>query len=370
MDKLQLHRERSESLLATLTESSSYVSCEVCPDHRLETNPVAYVVDGRSYATPEWLLYPRMCQLASSPLLFAAIGVSNTIYVANAQGMVKAVRTDGAGQMAVTVQAQGDLMQVMAVVAKGHAYVTFMVDANLVISNMSDPIATPFPEGTSQGFLDWNVWTDANRIRTFGDITFVLPMTRGGYWVGQTWQGTTDGVGLVKPSGDVYWIPGLVTPVPPRLAINSDGVPIVAVTTTEGVFVGPGAFVPMGGTPPPPPTPPPPSPPPPNPPPPNPEPPPPVGGPMQSDLVISPLGDLSHLTEVPHPAGQGLYGLKTDDGKFKSWHDGTWQPNKDGMGPWEAFLPYGGVYLARRNDGDEPRQAVVGSRLPDTIPAP
>lgn len=100
-------------------------------------------------------------------------------------------------------------------------------------------------------------------------------------------------------------------------------------------------------------------------------PPPPTGDkPMRSDLKSEELVNLSAFTEQPHPAGQGLVALKTSSNRFKSLTPrGTWDPDKLVTGPWEAFLPYGGVYLAARNDGSNVRTFIAGTRLPDTVPA-
>lgn len=97
----------------------------------------------------------------------------------------------------------------------------------------------------------------------------------------------------------------------------------------------------------------------------------PIGVVMRSDLKIDTSPSLTGLTELPHPAGQGLIGLQTAAGKFKSFKDGSWQPDASAMGPWEAFVSYGGVYLAARNGGaDQGKTYIVGSRLPDVVPAP
>lgn len=233
------------------------------------------------------------------------------------------------------------------------------------------------------GVNGWRYVTPDNVLVT-GDATYFSPTLHinqftilpNGFVVGQNNEGdqpdglvvvTTDGVKRMIWVGTIGECPRATADAQGNVALafytlnNGTNAYIVQTTYSELQALPPLAAPPIPPDPPVPPIPP-------DPPVPPIPPQPPVGGPMQSDLSISSLGDLTTLTEVPHPAGQGLVGLRTAEGKYKCWWNGEWQsPDRDSMGPWEAFLPYGGVYLARRTDGDI-KQAIVGSRIPDNIP--
>jgi hypothetical protein len=81
---------------------------------------------------------------------------------------------------------------------------------------------------------------------------------------------------------------------------------------------------------------------------------------------VQPFTEPETVTEVPHPDGQGLVALKTSAGKYKSLAPGgTWDPDKDSAGGWERFFPYGGVYLAYREDTNTTYSvAVMVEKLP------
>ena len=66
---------------------------------------------------------------------------------------------------------------------------------------------------------------------------------------------------------------------------------------------------------------------------------------------IAPFENAEDVTEMPHPDGQGLVCLLTSAGTYKSLTpQGAWNPDAKAPGAWERFFPYGGVYLAYRED--------------------
>lgn len=149
------------------------------------------------------------------------------------------------GMQCVGVVGIGDTFRVAAVVDNGAMLYTATVtyDFGSVLDELFEPCAL-----TSQGFLDFDgtsvVWTDTHRSKQLGAYTFVLPMRRGDFEVGQDAQdGINRIIGYDHATGKVYEVWRGYSNMPPRIALVSARVPVVAITANVSVFVPFGDWV-------------------------------------------------------------------------------------------------------------------------------
>lgn len=222
----------------------------------LPYRPCAVATDVNLRSTPAGIAFGTVLRSVPDPLLnLTAVRTTAGVFAVgngSAHDGLTLVRDDGQTLLlhptisqpaAIAVGANGGVL-VAAVLATGRQWILWHISAALEMIGVA-MFDVPLPNGTSQGILwlhgDQPGFAELERVRVVNGVTFVYPITVGPWTVGQLADG--DFIGLAHADGRLWQYP-VYTPCWPQVALDTDGQPRVAVTTTQGLFLTLADFTP------------------------------------------------------------------------------------------------------------------------------